>query len=382
MSLPIRTVFRSFLMGGFECSTHRRHDRRRLDILQATRHDELAESDYRSLQTIGMSTVRDGLRWHLIETTPFRYDWSSFLPMLHGARKTGTEVIWDLLHYGWPDDIDIFSPAFLARFESFVRAFAKLLRGEGVGTPIVCPVNEINFMAWEGGDEGDMNPWARGRGDELKRQLVRATVVAIEAMWEVLPATRIAHCEPAIHIFPDVPENAEAVAAYVGAQYQAWDMIAGRWAPELGGKPEYLDLIGINLYPINQWIHEGRPVFPGDPLYRPLRDILAENYARYGRPLFIAETGIEGEKRVEWLEFTCEEVRAVLMARVPVQGVCWYPIVDYPGWIDERHCCSGVLSYPDAHGSRQWFTPLKKEMERQRLLFEPLVAPAVAEGTG
>src|SRR6516162_2487175 len=113
------------------------------------------------------------------------------------------------------------------------------------------------------------NPWTTGRGDELKRQLVRASIVAIEAMWGVLPATRIAHCEPAIHIFPDVPENAEAVAAYVGAQYQAWDMIAGRWAPELGGKPEYLDLIGINLCPINQWIHHGRPVFLGDPLYRP-----------------------------------------------------------------------------------------------------------------
>jgi hypothetical protein len=263
-----------------------------------------------------------------------------------------------------------------------VRAFAKLLRGEGVTTPIVCPVNEINFLAWAGGDEGDMNPWTKGRGDELKRQLVRATVVAIEAIWEVLPATRIAHCEPAIHIFPDVPENAEAVAAYVGAQYQAWDMIAGRWAPELGGKPEYLDLIGINLYPINQWIHKGRPVFPGDPLYRPLREILAENYAHYGRPLFIAETGIEDEKRVEWLEFACEEARAALIAGVPVQGLCWYPIVDYPGWADERHCHSGVLSYPDAHGSRQWFNPLRKEMERQRLLFEPLVAPAVAESTG
>ncbi len=369
-------------MAGFECSSHRRHDRRRLDILRATRHDELAESDYRAVKSIGMCTMRDGLRWHLIETTPFRYDWSSFLPMFHAARKTGVEVIWDLLHYGWPDDLDVFAPAFVTRFQSFVRAFAKLLRSEGATAPTVCPVNEINFLAWEGGDEGDMNPWTTGRGDELKRQLVRASIAAIEAMWDVLPATRIAHCEPAIHIFPDLPENAEAVAAYVQAQYQAWDMIAGRYAPELGGKPEYLDLVGINLYPINQWIHHGRPVFPGDPLYRPLRDILAENYARYGRPLFIAETGIEGEKRVEWLSFACEEVRAALANGVPVQGVCWYPIVDYPGWIDDRHCCSGVLSYPDAHGSRRWFTPLKKEIERQQRIFQPLVAAAVAEQTG
>jgi beta-glucosidase/6-phospho-beta-glucosidase/beta-galactosidase len=369
-------------MAGFECSSHRRHDRRRLDILNATRHDELAESDYRALHSIGMTTVRDGLRWHLIETAPFRYDWSSFLAMFHAARKTGTEVIWDLFHYGWPDDLDIFAPAFLKRFHSFVRAFAKLLASEGVIAPMVCPVNEINFLAWEGGDEGDMNPWTTGRGDELKRQLVRAAIIATETVWEILPAARVAHCEPAIHIFPDVPGNAEPVAAYVQAQYQAWDMIAGNCCPELGGKPEYLDLIGINFYPINEWIHHGRPVFPGDPLYRPLRDILSGNFARYGRPLFIAETGIEGEKRVEWLAFAGDEVRAALARGVPVQGLCWYPIVDYPGWIDERQCCSGVLSYPDENGLRQWFTPLKREIERQQRLFEPLIAPAVAEKTG
>ena len=61
----------------------------------------------------GIRTVRDGLRWHLIETAPGRYDWSSFLPMLRAARDTGTQVIWDLAHYGWPDDLDIWSPAFV-----------------------------------------------------------------------------------------------------------------------------------------------------------------------------------------------------------------------------------------------------------------------------
>ena len=40
-----------------------------------------------------------------------RYDWSSFLPMLRAARETGTQVLWDLLHYGWPDDLDIWRPA-------------------------------------------------------------------------------------------------------------------------------------------------------------------------------------------------------------------------------------------------------------------------------
>jgi hypothetical protein len=359
----------SFLMAGFECSSHRRFDRRRLDVLASTGHDTFAESDYRALQSVGISTVRDGLRWHRIETRPFIYKWSSFLPMLRAARTTCTDVFWDLLHYGWPDDIDVFSPEFLRRFESFVRAFAKLLRSEGFTAPVVCPVNEISFLAWYGGDKGRVNPWTEGRGDDLKRQLVRAAILAIEAMWDALPGTRIAHCEPAIHIFPDVPANAASVAAYVEAQYQAWDMIGGRTCPELGGKPEYLDLLGINFYPINEWIHEGRPVFPGDLLYRPFREILADNYARYGRPLLIAETGIEGEKRAEWFASFCDEVRAALAEGVPVQGLCWYPILDYPGWDDDRHCSNGALSYPDAKGVREWDVSLKREILRQQNIF-------------
>src|SRR3712207_8963919 len=39
------------------------------------------------------------------ETAPGRYDWSSFLPMLRAARDRGIQVIWDLCHYGWPENI-------------------------------------------------------------------------------------------------------------------------------------------------------------------------------------------------------------------------------------------------------------------------------------
>jgi hypothetical protein len=107
--LPKSELFQSFFLGGFECSSHRRRDQRRLDLLAATRHDVNAGADYRALARHGITTVRDGLRWHLIETIPGHYDWSSFLPMLHAARDTGTQVIWDLLHWGWPDDLDIWS---------------------------------------------------------------------------------------------------------------------------------------------------------------------------------------------------------------------------------------------------------------------------------
>jgi hypothetical protein len=86
-------LFKSFFIGGFECSMHRRRDGKRLDLIAATGHDVNAKADYRILAEHGIRTVRDGLRWHLIETAPGRYDWSSFLPMLRAACDADTQVI-------------------------------------------------------------------------------------------------------------------------------------------------------------------------------------------------------------------------------------------------------------------------------------------------
>lgn len=92
-------LFHSFVLGGFECSTHRLKNGKRLDLLRATRHDELASNDYRALQQHGIWSARDGLRWHLIERSPGQYDFASSVRMLRAARDTGMQVIWDLWHY-------------------------------------------------------------------------------------------------------------------------------------------------------------------------------------------------------------------------------------------------------------------------------------------
>ena len=59
-------LFDSYFLGGFECSTHRRRDGRRLDLIAATGHDQAVAQDYRWMVEHGIRTVRDGVRWHLI----------------------------------------------------------------------------------------------------------------------------------------------------------------------------------------------------------------------------------------------------------------------------------------------------------------------------
>src|SRR5437763_12525831 len=94
--------FASFFQAGFECSSHRRRDGVRLDLIRATGHDKHVLQDYRQCRQLGFTTLRDGLRWHLIEKSPGKYDWSSWMPALEAAEDVGVEIIWVLFHYGSP----------------------------------------------------------------------------------------------------------------------------------------------------------------------------------------------------------------------------------------------------------------------------------------
>ena len=371
-------LFPSFFLGGFECSIHRRRDGIRLDVVAATEHDRFATQDYARMRDAGLLAARDGVRWHLCEPGPGRFDFASALPALHAARDAGVLVIWDLLHFGWPDHVEIWGTSFPRRLAEFADAFARLHRDE-VGSPLfVAPVNEPSFLSYAGGQAGFFNPFAHGRGDELKAQFVRAAIAAIEAVWAVGPA-RIVHTDPIINIQADPtrPQDRVAAEGYRQSQFAAWDMLAGRQRPDLGGDPKYLDILGVNYYGQNQWFHnpfgsESVLLVPSHPHHLPIRYMLREVHERYGRPLFIAETGTEGEARPEWLRYVAREAAAAIQLGVPVEGLCLYPIVNHPGWDDDRHCLNGLWDYPDSAGHRDADPALLAELQHQQRVFAEL----------
>jgi hypothetical protein len=365
-------MLKSFFCGGFECASHRRADGRRLDLLKSTGHDRLAEQDFRRLRTFGITTVRDGLRWHRIERLPRYYDWSSFLPMLKAAAATDITVIWDLCHYGWPDHLDIWSADFVERFRGFSAAAAQLVKDETGQSGIYCPVNEISFWAWAGGDMARMNPHARGRGYELKLQLARATIASIEAIRSVDAGARFVSAEPLINVASgrEEPGSIGEAEAYRLSQYEATDMISGLIESGLGGSSGHLDMLGLNFYPDNQWYLGGGTIPLGHHAYRPLSVMLEETYRRYRRPLMISETGAEGSASAAWLHYVCGEVQEAMAHDVPVAGICVYPVLDYPGWDNDRLCQVGLLGEAVENGSRAVNRRLLAEIERHRPVFE------------
>lgn len=384
-------LFRSFFMGGFECSTHRLRSGRRLDIVASTKHDQFALQDYERLREMGMAVAREGVRWHLVESVPGRYDFSSVEPIVRAAKATDTQIIWDLCHFGWPNHIDILKPEFVTSLANYAAAFAQWLFAQTGTAGFYVPINEISFFSWAGADEGNMNPHVTGRGFELKTQLVRAAVAAMAAIWRVQPSARFVHVDPIVHVLaaPNHPEERAEAEAYRLSQFQAWDMIAGRIWPELGGEEKYLDIIGVNFYPHNQWFYNLKgfrrvrkfsPIRRSNPLYRPFREMLAEVYERYHRPIIIAETGAENRARAGWLRYVCSEVRAAIQTGIPIYGICLYPILNHPGWVDERHCHNALWDYPNAKGEREIYAPLAEELRRAHTLFENKLASSAPNG--
>jgi beta-glucosidase/6-phospho-beta-glucosidase/beta-galactosidase len=368
LCVPEDPIFKSFLQAGFECSTHKTKAGKRLDLVASTEHDRLVTQDYQRLLEMGMATAREGTRWHVIEAKACVHDFSTVAPFLEAAETLGIEIIWDLLHFGWPDHLDIFQPEWVTAFERYARAFARFLREQGIQKPFIAPVNEISFVAWAGGDASFINPFETNRGPELKRQLVRGYVAAAKAVREELPPARLVSPEPVIHIVGDParPDDVRQAAEYRSAMFEAWDMIMGRVQPELGGDPSLVDVIGVNYYDRNQWWNFGKTIFRGELEYRPFHEILEEVYARYRRPMFIAETGTEDEERPDWFAYICDQVRAAAQAGVDLHGICLYPILNHPGWEDDRHCYNGLWDYPLADGSREIYEPLAGEIRRQQ----------------
>jgi beta-glucosidase/6-phospho-beta-glucosidase/beta-galactosidase len=364
----IQTVplFRSFWQAGFECSTHVLKTGRRLDLIASTQHDVLVGRDYERCKELGILTAREGFRWHLIEARRGQYDFSSALPMLEAAQRHGIQVIWDLLHFGWPDHLQVFDAGFIDSFGEFASAIGRLLKRETSEQAFVAPVNEISFLSWAGGDTAYLNPFERCRGGELKRQLVRAYICAAQAIRAELPDARLVSPEPVIHIVgdPKRPDDVKQAAEYRMSMFEAWDMMSGSAQPELGGHQSYLDVIGINYYDRNQWWNYGTTIWPGEPEYRPFSAILAEVYMRYMRPMLVSETGTEDLKRPAWVAYVASEVQQAQSRGVPLHGICIYPILNHPGWDDDRHCCNGLWDYAQPDGSREIYAPLALELEK------------------
>lgn len=338
--------FQSFWWAGFECTDQLNCFGNRVDFLPLTGHSQLLREDYERLNPFRILTVREGIRWSQVERTAYQYDFSTVETMLTEGHRQGIQQVWDLCHFGYPDDLTPLHPMFARRFTHLCRAFVRFYRDRYPDEPlIVTPINEVSFIAWLGGDACGTSPYCTKQGWEVKVGLMRAYIEGVAAMREIDPGIRILTTEPLVHIVPPLnPTRQQRIDAAKADdnQFQSVDMLAGRLMPELGGSPDFVDIVGLNYYYNNQWEQGPRDLLGWadtipDPRWVPLRNLLTKAYQRYKRPIALTETSHPGIDRPHWIEMIGHECAAVLAAGIPLWGACIYPIIDRPDWDHPEH---------------------------------------------
>ena len=348
------SIFPTFFMAGFECSTFVWKDGKRKDYVAITGHDQHLEEDYDRVMDLGIGVVREAIRWPMVDKGGGRYDWSSVDHAIEAMDSCHITPIWDLCHYGFPDGVDPFSRDCHERFQDYCRAVAGYVCARAKPPRFFTPINEITFFSAAATDMAWMYPFAKGRNAELKRALCAMSIAGVKALRETDPAARMVHVDPIIHAVPPPGRPDLADEAWKHAYdeaYEAWDMLCGKLHPELGGSPEILDIVGVNIYNFSQAqlnADRSREVLgPRDPRRKPLSELLKFAWDRYHRPLIIGETSGHQDHRAEWLCMTMEESMKALNSGIDLQGVCLYPCVDIPDWQTDEWAKIGIFDIED-----------------------------------
>ena len=371
-------IFPTFFLSGFECSTFDWGDRGRRDLNDELRHYAHADEDYAMLASLGIGVAREGIPWPLIDRGDGAYDFSAIDPFIDAQRRHKVLPIWDLCHYGYPDDLDPFSEAFAPRFADYAKAAARYVASKAHHGPLCfTPMNEPTFWGYMGGEWAWCAPF--GKDPDSRRRfttaLAAADIGAVNAIRADFPDARMVHIDPLIWVVPprDRPDLAEAAhqESYEDA-YIAWDVISGQKNPELGGSPETIDILGFNNYSFGQMEYQGggkpnTPLEPGDDRIRPLADLIEEGWTKYQRPCIIAETsGLHGG-RPDWLNDVVTESLVAVDRGVDLHGVCLFPAVDMTDWHNGKWLNMGIADVevlPSGAMMRRPFVPYVEALHR------------------
>lgn len=367
-------IFPTFFLSGFECSTFLWKDGVRRNLVEETGHHDCALEDYRILQELGIAVSREGIPWPMADKGG-EYAFACIDPMIDAMRQTKITPIWDLCHYGYPDDVDPFTDAFTERFSRYCSAAAEYVSARLPGPYFFTPINEITFFSFCGGEWGWVAPYKTNRQtrEALRLALCKASIAGVKAIREVLPDARMIHVDPLVQVVapPDRPDLKDAAAheTFVDT-FLAWDILFGKEHPELGGAPDILDIVGANNYSFGQmeYREQGphKALEPGSPGIEPLCTLLHRIWERYRRPMVIGETSGMGKGRPDWLRDVMQESLAAVNMGMDLHGVCLFPAIDMPDWHTGEWLHNGICDLVECDGrlARIAHHPYVEELRR------------------
>jgi hypothetical protein len=321
------------------------------DVLEISGDGSALPAVLQSLGDAGLNLIRYPLRWHRIEQTQGRFDWTSADRELALLQDLGFDPVVDLVHHtsypGWLSDgfrDRRFGPAYLRYAESVASRYPWLRHYTLFNEPFA-----TLFLA---GHEALWPPYDHGMDGFVR--LLRSVLPWLgqaAAIWaERLPDAR--------HVWVDTCEH-HAGAPGGPSQYAALandrrhvvldlalhhDLDPARpFLAELiraGGEdlldlpPLRVDVLGLDYYAHSEWWYD---LAGGHaPSRHPLGfAALALQYNdRYGRPMMLTETNLRGlpPDRASWLRHMLEQYEQAVAAGADLHGFCWFPVLDSCDW--------------------------------------------------
>jgi hypothetical protein len=207
-------IFPTFFLSGFECSTFNWKDRGRRDLSAELQHYEHADEDYRMLAELGIGVAREGIPWPLVDKGNGEYDFSLIDPFLDAQRRHCVLPIWDLCHYGYPDDLDPWSPTPSSPASPLTPAPPRLCGGARPPRPaLLHPHQRADLLGLYGRRVGLVRAVRQDRRDRRRwtTQLATADIAAVKAIRADFPDARMVHIDPLIWVVPprDRPDLAD-----------------------------------------------------------------------------------------------------------------------------------------------------------------------------
>lgn len=331
-----------------------------LDEHELTEHSVRWRDDLIAVKELGASALRYGVNWPTVHVAPDVFDWSVLDEVIPFATdELGLTIIADLVHYGTPRWVtDSFAdPRYPDAIAEFASAFASRYREQVTHfTPLNEPATTASFCGLRGVWPPALTGWDGWVAVAVPIAVGMArTARAIRA---ANPHAVIVHVEAATLISTDddsLVEHAELLRAVgwlptdlltgrVSVEHPMWAWLLEHGASQadllsLAADPVAPDIIGVNYYPDltprRLETVDGRIMQVSfDNGAAGLREAVLAFAARYGLPLAITETSIEGDDgvRESWLRDSAAEVQRLAADGIDLRGYTWWPVFDFVDW--------------------------------------------------
>lgn len=329
-----------------------------VDQFAWTQHHRFWKDDFRRARDeLGVSHLRYAFPWHVLEKERGRFDWSFSDERMEEADRIGLKLMLDVMHFGTPLWLKqaVGDPEFPEALESFTHALVRRYCGS---VDIWSPCNEPLVLALFSGDFGFWPPHSRkwrGYMPVLAR-IVQAVNRSIRAIRQEMPEGVVLLCDAAENYKSRHESLAIEVRRRNLRRFLVMDLLTGRidhhhplfpWLTAYGmseidlewfrNNPQVPDVLGLDYYTHSDWqldliggsVRQRRAENPAG-----LYGVGNDYYQRYGIPIMLTETSVEGQSinREIWFESTVDDARRLREEGIPLLGYIWWPLIDQIDW--------------------------------------------------